>query len=304
MGARPTLTRLAAALAIALATVAAACTGSGSPGGGAADGGLTVLPATSALWPGPNRILLEVLDRAGEPLDATVPTTATLTGPDGERLEGLAATPVRAFEGARLLRLVEADVPRPGSWQLTLAAAAGSPSGTARLTVREDAGSPRLGGPAPSVVTPTAPADGVAAISSDPVPDPALYELSVADALAAGRPFVLVGDTYAVQVTQACGTGLALVKRLATAYPDVAVIHVEPYRSEAVDGRLVVETVDGDPVPAPWATAWGLGDPPWVVVVDSAGVVRSKLVGVMGSDELLLAIGSVSASAPSFEVPG
>ena len=75
-------------------------------------------------------------------------------------------------------------------------------------------------------------------ISTDTNPDPAFYQTSVADALAAHKPFVLVFATPKFCQTKTCGPTLDKVKAVAAKHPDVTFINVEPYLLEDVDGQL------------------------------------------------------------------
>ena len=119
-------------------------------------------------------------------------------------------------------------------------AAPGSPEQTIPFSfdVKEDASVVWPGEKAPSVDTPTLADVGgdVAKISSDEDPVEAFYETSVADALAANKPFVLVFATPKFCQTKTCGPTLEKIKTVAAAHPDMTFINVEPYLLEDVDG--------------------------------------------------------------------
>src|SRR6478752_6920915 len=97
-----------------------------------------------------------------------------------------------------------------------------------------------VGQKAPASKTPTVADVGgdVSKISTDPTPDPAFYQTSVADALAAHKPFMLVFATPKFCQTKTCGPTLDKVKAVAAKHPDVTFINVEPYLLEDVDGQL------------------------------------------------------------------
>ena len=76
----------------------------------------------------------------------------------------------------------------------------------------------------------------VSKISTDPDPVPAFYETSIADAVAAEKPFVVAFATPKFCVTQQCGPTLDRLKPIAADHPDVTVINVEPYQLEFTDG--------------------------------------------------------------------
>ena len=93
----------------------------------------------------------------------------------------------------------------------------------------------QVGQAAPASKTPTAADVGgdLAKISTDAKPDPAFYQTSVADALAAHKPFMLVFATPKFCTSQQCGPTLDQFKPIAAANPDVTFINVEPYQLEA-----------------------------------------------------------------------
>ena len=98
----------------------------------------------------------------------------------------------------------------------------------------------------------------------------------MADALAAGRPFVLVFATPLFCSSRTCGPTLDNVKGIAAPYKDrIDFIHVEPYKLEQVSGglQLYVDASGGFQVvpaltvfqtpPEPTATYQVLGSPGW-----------------------------------------
>ena len=119
--------------------------------------------------------------------------------------------------------------------------APGSPAETVRLTfpVRSSVPTVRVGQPAPASKTPTAADVGgdLTKISTDTTPDPAFYQTSVADALAAHKPFMLVFATPKFCTSQQCGPTLDQFKPIAAAHPEVTFINVEPYQLQIVGRR-------------------------------------------------------------------
>ena len=137
----------------------------------------------------------------------------------------------------------------------------------------------------------------LARISTDAAPDPAFYEVSVRDALAAHDPFVLVFATPKFCASAQCGPTLERVKAVAAGVPDVTFINVEPYVMEFVDGSLrpKLDTSVDPPVliPAQPTVDWGLLSEPWVFVVDGDGIVTASFEGVIADSELVAAIEEV-----------
>ena len=150
---------------------------------------------------------------------------------------------------------------------------------------------------APSVDTPTLADVGgdVAKVSTDTDPDPAFYETSIADALAAKEPFVLVFATPKFCQTKTCGPTLEKVKAVAADHPDVTFINVEPYLLEDVDGQLQPDlSADGKLQPAPATTAYGLLVEPFVFVVDGDGVVTDSYELIFTTEEIDAALDALS----------
>jgi hypothetical protein len=198
------------------------------------------------------------------------------------------------------------DIPSPGWWELTVKAetADATLSGSARVPVLDPGTTARLGRPAPAARTPTlADVGGKAvAITTDPLPDRRLYAESTADALAAGRPIVLVVDSPKFKVTDACGTALNMVKYLPDRWRSVTFVHLEPLAYDVVTDTPVLRGSLSDPTLVPAADAWGLaGDPwgprsmPWIFIVDGDGTVRAKYQGVIGTNDVDVILSMIAA---------
>lgn len=163
----------------------------------------------------------------------------------------------------------------------------------ADFDVAEAGTTPPIGAAAPSVDTPTLADVGgdVAQVSSDADAVPALYEVSIEDAVAAGEPFVVAFATPAFCQTRLCGPALDAVKEVASARPELTVINVEPYRMVVVDGRLQPDLdAQGQLQAAAWTDAWGLRSEPYTFVVAADGTIAAKLEGIFASDELTAAL--------------
>ena len=135
----------------------------------------------------------------------------------------------------RGLYILDADLPEAGTWGAEIhTQAPGGPEETIRATfeVLDSSSLVQVGDPAPATETPTLADVGgdVAKISTDATPEPAFYETSVADALAAGKPFILVFATPKFCTSAQCGPTLDRIKPIAAAHPEVTFINVEPYQ--------------------------------------------------------------------------
>jgi len=191
---------------------------------------------------------------------------------------------------------------RSGTWGLE--AITTEPDGSHRtgrfiFDVRQTGTTPAIGAAAPASDTPTATdAAGIAAISTDDDPDPDFYTTSVADALTAHEPFVLVFATPAFCRSATCGPTLDVVKGIAADYKDrLTFINVEPYQLSMVDGHLQpVLTTNNLPIPVAAVNEWGLPTEPYIFVVDANGLISAKFEGIAAEDELRAAFDAVAGS--------
>jgi len=135
----------------------------------------------------------------------------------------------------------------------------------------------------------------VAKISTDSEPNTAFYETSVADALAAKKPFVLVFATPKFCQTKTCGPTLDKVKEVAAKHPDVTFINVEPYLLEDVEGQLQPKLdASGNLQAAPATVAYGLVTEPFVFVVGGDGNVKASFELIFTPAEIDAALQDLS----------
>ena len=155
----------------------------------------------------------------------------------------------------------------------------------ASFEVVEESSTPAIGERPPGSDTPTA--DDVkklSEISTDNNPDPRFYQLSIAEALERGEPFVVAFATPKFCQTQTCGPTLDIVQSVAKDFPKTTFIHVEPYELPADPSQL-------EPVPS--VEDWGLPSEPWVFVIDAGGEVAAKFEGALAPEELRSALEEV-----------
>jgi hypothetical protein len=216
-------------------------------------------------------------------------------------------TPVTTSEGEfvwaipdeRGMYVVNADLPHAGIWGAEITTEAPQvPTEKIRMTfeVADSTPTVQVGDPAPASDTPTAAnVDGdLSRISTDEHPVPAFYETSVAEALAAHKPFVLIFATPKFCTSEQCGPTLDSIKPIAEAHPDVTFINVEPYVLEYTDGQLQpVLDANEQLQAAPATDEWGLLSEPWIFVVDGDGIVRGSFEGIVGEAELERALADV-----------
>ena len=206
-------------------------------------------------------------------------------------------------EPKRGMYVVDVDLPEAGTWGAEFTTEApGSPSETVRLTfpVRDTTTAIGVGQKAPASKTPTAADVGgdLTKISTDKAPDPVFYQTSVADALAAHKPFMLVFATPKFCTSQQCGPTLDQFKPIAAAHPEVTFINAEPYQLKVVDGVLQPVLDAKNQLQATDITdQWGLSSEPWIFAVDRNGIVR-------GSYEVMITPAELKAILPVISAGG
>ena len=128
-------------------------------------------------------------------------------------------------------------------------------------------------------------AGDITAVSSMTEPVPELNELTVAEAVATGRPVLVAIATPAYCQSRFCGPLMdeVVVPLWEEFGGEVQFVHVEPYELETVrsSGRLV---------PVPLLDEWKLQTEPWVFIAGRGGVVTAKFEGVASLEEVRAAL--------------
>jgi len=288
-------------------SAAAACATAPEPADASAWGRPATAPSlipflvSNSVACGKSRILmlyLDSTDRVKSAPDRSVKVDFYDLGRDpGKVVASAQGAFVWTIENERGMYVLDVDLPEAGTWGAEFTTQApGSPAETVRLTfpVRSQVPTVRVGQQAPASKTPTAADVGgdLSKISTDTAPDPAFYQTSVAGALAAHKPFMLVFATPKFCASSQCGPTLDKLKPIAAAHPEVTFINVEPYELQLVDGALQPVLDAKKQLKATAVTdEWGLLSEPWIFAVDRAGVVR-------GSYELTITPGELDAILP------
>ncbi|MEP6892212.1 MAG: hypothetical protein ABI927_00405 [Gaiellaceae bacterium] len=249
---------------------------------------IAVVPGTEDFQPGRNRFSFLIIDSASRAISTpiaclwvstglrSVPYERTVARSERIGVAGGAAAPVGSIYVAHV------DLPRPGKYWI-LAVPAGSTKPIAALAnavvPATRVAAPRVGDQAVASRTPTlaSTSGGLAAVSTSAHPDPRLYRLSVAGALAAHSPFVVTFATPRFCTSRTCGPVVDVVDAVAKklAATPVRFIHVEIYEGN-------------DPAKGfnRWVKEWNLPTEPFTFVVDRSGVIRAKLEGAFSVSEL------------------
>jgi hypothetical protein len=262
---------------------------------------------SNAITCGKARILFLYLDSANLVKSAPDRTAKVAFYDLGRDPNKAVATADGAFvwtiKDERGMYVLNVDLPEAGTWGAEFTTQApGSPAETVRLTfsVLDAPTEIAVGQKAPASKTPTLAEVGgdASKISTDAKPDPAFYTTSVADAVAAKKPFMVIFATPKFCKSAQCGPTLDLFKPVAESHPEVTFINVEPYKLKDVDGQLQpVLDANNQLVATDVADSWGLLSEPWIFAVDRSGVVR-------GSYGLTITDGELKAILPVISAGG
>ena len=265
-------------------------------------GDLFPVPISTQLVAGDNRFVFSFLDKQNQPVASPDQTASVEFIPQGQ------TAPVASGEGrfvwgiqdVRGVYVTNVKLPNAGPYTArftTQLPGKAAETVDMQLDVLDKAAGVAVGDKAPASKTPTLADVGgdVAKISSDKTPVQRFYETSVADAVAAKHPFVLVFATPAFCQSAQCGPTLDHVKNVVAKYPDLTVINVEPYQLATKDGSLQPVTQGNPPqlVPVQSVLDWGITSEPWIFVVGGDGVVHGSFEGIIAEDELKASIDQV-----------
>jgi len=123
-----------------------------------------------------------------------------------------------------------------------------------------------------------------------PIPDPELHETTIADAIAQGRPVLVLFATPVYCQSQFCGPTVEALQQLAADYPRKAVfIHVEIWRD--YDKSVVNQGA------ADWLYRNDNLTEPWLYLIDADGVIADRWGPLFDTDE----VGQVLSQLPDMK---
>ena len=284
-------------LIVAAAFLAAAC-GESAPSGSAADDGdaewNAPVPADAEAYPlvvsselvvGSNRFLVGLLNDEDAPIGSrAIELHARFFNIEVSGSEPVSETDleyIQTIPGERGLYVGEATFDEPGTWGAEVDIEGDGIDETVRtktFEVVQNSVTPALGAKVPASDTPTlADTKDLATITTDAHPDRRFYRTSIAQAVRAREPFVVVFATPKFCTSAVCGPTLDIVKDVARGFRDLTFIHVEVYTNLDDPSNLKV---------VPSVEEWGLPTEPWVFVVDERGRVAAKFEGTVARGEL------------------
>ncbi len=173
-------------------------------------------------------------------------------------------------------------VATPGTYWVLAEPVGGRPiQALGNLVVHRHSISPAVGAKAYPSATPTlASTHGdLTRLTTHTPPDRALLRYSIADSLAAHKPFVVVFATPKFCTSRTCGPAVDVVDRVRKQFSRIRFIHVEIYK-------------DNDPTKGfnRWVKQWHLPTEPWVFLVGRDGRIVAKFEGSVSRTELAAAV--------------
>jgi hypothetical protein len=208
--------------------------------------------------------------------DAGLPAQETIRLPDG--------TTRNIFNAGEEVGIYTATVnfAEAGDWGVEISVKSDKPkfekTWRPRFNVVTRGSSIPVGSPAPKSRNLTT--DDVAdvrQIDSSSRPSRDMHTSTIAAAIAAGKPTLVLFAVPGFCESRLCGPELEIMRKLWPKYRDrVEFIHVEFYKDPGNPARIPVEAV----------AEWGLRTEPWFFAIDSKGIVASKLDGPVSLAEL------------------
>lgn len=173
---------------------------------------------------------------------------------------------------------------------------------------------PQVGQPAIAAKTLTArDVPELAQLTSGADPDPALYQISLDEALKNGKPTAVLFATPNFCRTATCGPSVTVLSQLQKQYgTQINIIHTEVYRYPFGDSaKLQTESIakaQGENR-APTAeelraglsdamATWNLPSEPWLFLIDAKGVIVARYEGGITSEEMGPAFANLAAGKP------
>ena len=293
--------RLAAAVCLAVCSIAAGCGGSSSaqeePGVTtlkalvrAPGEDVAIVPGSADFGPGSVRLIFLVVDGKGRVVTRPAARVWLARGLDAQPFQETTARSepigVKGSDPAEAdaVFVANLDVEQPGTyWVLAEPVGGKRIQALGNVVVKQRPEAPTVGDRAPVSDTPTLAStnNDLGQLTTAKKPDLALYKSSVAAALRAHAPFVVAFATPAYCTSRTCGPVVDVVSTVQKKFAasDVRFIHVEIYQ-------------DNDPAKGEnrWVREWKLPSEPWVFLVGPDGKVKERFEGTVSVRELEKAV--------------
>ena len=257
--------------------------------------GLTTILATKELGVGTQRVAFLLTSPKAL---ITIPEVR-VTSHHASSVAGSGESRVAAFHpwpyGVRGSYVTEMTFDRPGKWRLDIEVERENKPVVASVTLDVSDGGhvPQIGAVPPLSENKTLRTSaGIEKVTTDYSPDPDLYQLTVAEAVASGLPTVVVFASPAFCTSPTCGPQTDTVSELKESYKGRAnFIHVEIYDNpDEIQGDLSKAQIS-QPL-----TDWGISLIPdwfnesWTFVLRDDGRIAQRFEGFATFDELKAAL--------------
>jgi hypothetical protein len=282
-------------LALLLVSCGQAAAPSGSPpqggqptaGPAGAAGDVTPVFAFSEAVVGRNRVAIGLL-RGGAPVNDPAAKVHLRFFDLGEQNPNIKFEADATYYGQGLpagFYIAYPTFDKAGNWgveiESRLAGQAQPSSSRLRLEVKEKSAFPNVGDQAIATKTPTTKdTPDPSHLSSGKDVNPAMYQISLDDALKSGKPTALLFATPGFCASATCGPSLQVMEDLQKTYGDkMHFIHVEVYKYPF--GESAANGVLSAPM-----EAWGLRSEPWLYLIDAKGTLAARFEGGITKEEL------------------
>ncbi|GIW09077.1 MAG: hypothetical protein KatS3mg061_0134 [Dehalococcoidia bacterium] len=240
---------------------------------------LTVALPNSDLAVGQNRFVLALLDAENNPIP-NAPNTLRFYLIRGSTAELKGETNARYYRigpGDRGIYVARTEFGAAGNWGVeVLARLPNGQEQTSRVAfvVAEKSKTPALGSRPPASRQPIVPQKPLEKLCTARPPDP-LHDLTVADALAAGKPALIMLGSPGFCSSATCGPNLEHILAARQQLGDrLSWIHIEIYQ-DAQPPNL-----------APVVSEWNLPSEPWIFLINAQGQIVEKFEGGVAPEEL------------------
>lgn len=259
--------------------------------GPVSESGLQIIFGTPDLGIGPNRVGFVLTSPDGIVTAPAVRVTSEYLPEGGDPAEP-GQTALAVFRpwpyGTRGLYTTTLDFHAAGGWMLRasvldLAATGDADAAEIFFEVAPAPHAPATGQPAVASDSKTLDdVDGFEQITTGSLHDGDLYQVSIADAVASGRPAVIVFASPAFCTNAVCGPQVDVLKDLKDKYGGRAnFIHVDYFDNpDEIQGDLDRAVV------SPTVLEWNLPSTEWSFVLDDAGVVAARFEAFATLEEL------------------
>jgi hypothetical protein len=304
---RPISRNIIAVLIFFVATLAVACGGAATtvptevpaaPSPAVDGSGLKTIVATKVLEVGKQRVAFLLTSPKALIKVPEIQVTSVFLG-EGQAVSETKSAGFHLWPyGVRGSYVTEINFDRLGPWRLDIFVEGQDVQGKAEaiLNVSEGGGVPNIGSIPPLSRNKTLQSvESIEKLTTDYAPDPDLYQITVEDAVATGKPTVVVFASPAFCTSPTCGPQTATLSELKSGHEGEAnFIHVEIYENpDEIQGDLTRATLS-QPI-----QDWGISGLPdwfnesWTFVLDSDGRVSQRFEGFATLEELEFALRSV-----------